>query len=518
MEGMAMYLAFPAAQYFHSCLSKWRVLDGSNRAGKTLAAAAEACRAWLSCDPFNKYIPVNGKSLVIGLDGDHLGQMWAKCAQEGAFKKIKDEHTGAWRAVRGNPLNTDELDPYDDAYREKWRDAPPLIPERMIKGNIGWEDKAKGIPRFVAFTNGWPALWRSSEGKSPQGEHYQFGWIDEQIANEQFYLELVRGLVSTGESEQHKPRGFWSATPQTSNLQLYELRERADAGEGDVGAFSLLIKNNPFISDKEKLEFFYSLPAEEREVRYNGIYTVVLRRLYGAYDAQGIHGCEPFPIPDTWTRVLVLDPGRKHAGTVLAAVDPEEKHLWVYDAFEHNHGDAESWAQVIKEKSDGVRYEYMVIDQRMGRQNTVGDSVTVALKYMRALKEVDIEPVQRGPLEGFFKGNDDVSAREKCLLSMLNVRSYGAFSGTPQLKIFKGCSGELDRQIRHAQINPKTGKREKVKEDILVCLEYLAGFNPAYKLPTLDCDTKEDLVWKAFQEKKKRMARQPSRRSKGISM
>lgn len=518
MEGISLYRPFPAAEAFHECGAKWRILDGSNRAGKTLAAAAEAVRAWLGCDPHDKYIRAGGKSLVIGLDGDHIAQMWSKCALPGAFKIIPDEHSGLMRAVRPSKDDPAVLDPYDDAYREKWRDAPPLIPPRMITGQVAWDDKAKGIPRYVRFATGWRVLFRSSEGKSPQGENYHLGWIDEQIANEQFYLELVRGLVALGESHRHAPKGIWSATPQTCNLQLYELREKADRMEGDIAAFQLLIKDNPIIPESEKLEFYYSLPEDEREVRYNGIYAVDLQRIYGDYDPAGIHGVEPFDVPPTWSRVLVLDPGRQCCGTIMAAVDPEEKHIWVYDAFEHKGGDAESWAQVIREKYDGIKFDSIVIDQQMGRQHPPGSGKNVAEQYAGALKAVGIEPLAPGPLGGFHRGSNDVDAREKSLLTLLSVRAHGLFSGTPTLQIFKGICPELDRQIRRAQSDPKTGKRAKQKEDLLVCLEYLAAFGPVYRPPVDEAAPSRHAVWEAFQAKRRRLQQHAPNVNPGVSM
>lgn len=506
MEGLVLYQELPACRAFHESNHKWRVLDGSNRAGKTLGAAAEAVRSWLGADPYKKYIPKNGKGLVIGLDGDHIAQMWNKCANEGAFKIIPDEHTGLYRAVRASAVDHTVLDPYDDAHREKWRDSPPLIPPRMIQGNIAWDDKAKGIPRLVKFVNGWQVLFRSSEGKSPQGEHYNMGWIDEQISNEQFYLELVRGLVSLGESHAQRPKGFWSATPQTSNMQLYELRERADTGTGDVAAFQLLIEDNPYIPPEEKLEFYNSLSDDERKVRFHGIYAVVLRRIYDRYDANGMHGVEPFEIPDDWARYVVLDPGKRHCGTLFIAVDPEERHMWVYDGFDHQQGDADSWAAEVAERQGPSRFEAMVIDQQMGRQHPPGAGLNVAEQYMAALKRAGCTPRMPGDLAGFVPGTNDVDAREKTLLGMMTPRSFGPFTGEPILKVFRGVLPQLDKQIKRAQIDPKTGKRQKLPEDLLVCLEYISAYNPTYAPPERRDVGNEYAIWKAFQRKRGRQS------------
>jgi hypothetical protein len=240
-EGLAMYLPMPLGQQFHACHAKWRLADGSNRSGKTMTTAVEAARAWCGCDPYNKYPPKSGNSLVVSLDNDHLSMLWRKCAEPGAFKIIPDEHTKLWRAVRPDPNNPTQIDPYDEAYREKWRDAPPLIPPRMIAGEPAWDEKKRGIPRVVKFTNGWKALFRSSEGKPPQGDHYNLVMFDEEMENTNFYYEAVRGLVSTGEAPQHAPKGIWSATAQVANYELAELRDKAEHGSEHVKLFKFHI-------------------------------------------------------------------------------------------------------------------------------------------------------------------------------------------------------------------------------------------------------------------------------------
>lgn len=505
MEAMRLYLPLPAAEAFHASTAKWRVIDGSNRAGKTLAAAAEAVRAWLGCDPHDKYPKTNGNSLVVGLDGDHIAMMWKKCAEPGAFSMIRDERTRLWRAVRPDPAVPTQLDPYDDAYREKWREAPPLISPRMISGRPAWDDRAKGIPRYVKFTTGWTSLWRSSEGKSPQGEHYNLGWVDEQITNEQFYLEMCRGLVGLGETAQHKPRGMWSATPQTSNPQLLDLRESADAGSEDNNAFQLLIDDNPFIPADEKRAFFESLSDDEREVRYYGKYAITGRRVYPSYNAMGIHGCEPFEIPPHWTRYVWVDPGRQHCGCLFFAIDPDEKHVYVYDGFDLRNGTAQKWAAEVKQRETEHSFEAFGIDQQMGKETPVGHADNVAHHYFQALLEVGVRPRTQGALRGFFPGSPDIPAREEALLRWLSIRGDGPFDGTAKLQVFRGHVPDLDRQFKRAHMDHKrANKRAKVPEDVLVCLEYFAAFDPKYREPVLREKQAENPVYDAMMRKKRK--------------
>ena len=115
--------------------------------------------------------------------------------------------------------------------------------------------------------------------------------------------------MAISESPKHWPKGVWSATSQTANLQLYELREAADSGKSFVAAFHTTIDQNPFIPDEEKRSFYESLDEGERDVRYFGKYAIAIRHIYRMYDPMGVHGYDPMPIPRDWSRWLFLDPG-----------------------------------------------------------------------------------------------------------------------------------------------------------------------------------------------------------------
>ena len=451
--------------------------------GKTNGGAVETARILCGCDPYDKAPKKDGKALIVGLDGDHLAMMWAKCAHPGAFSMIRDEHTKLWRAVRVDPEDPLHLDPYDEAYREKWKDAPPFFPARMIR-NIAWEEKRKGIPRRVTFQNGWNSLWRSSKGDSPQGDHLNWVWIDEQIENEDFFEEGRRGIVTTKETRRHKPRMIWTATPQNLNPQLSDLREAADQGKRHVAAFKLLIVDNPYIPDEAKQAFFDGLSEDEREVRWYGIPAIARQRVYPGYNPQGIHGYDPFEIDiSCWARYVAVDPGRQHCGTVFFAVDPEQEHVWVYDAFDLRNSDAQGWAGEVARRQHDMQFEAFVIDQQMGKQHTPGSGINVAQQYYSAMEAAGVTPTTTGPLNGFFPGTNDVSAREESVISWLTVRGVGPFAGSPALQVQRGLSPQLDKQFRDAVY--KAGKRHKAPaQDILVCVEYMAGYAPKYKEPT----------------------------------
>jgi hypothetical protein len=514
MEALRLAVPLPHAVPFHESRKQIRLLDGSNQSAKTFHMLLEMARAVCGCDPYEKYPKTNGRAIICGYDGDHLADpIFLKLFEEGEFKIIEDEHTGEWRAVRPDPNNPKRIDPYDAAYEEKWRDAPPFIPPRMVQ-TIAWDQKNKNVPRVVKLVNGWKMLFRSSGSRPPRGRQVHLILIDEDIQHPQAWVpEMIPRLL------RFQGRMIWAATPQEGGIELYELREKADAGSPHIESFTMLIEDNPFMSDEQR-EFFLSALTSEDEiaVRYYGHYGIVGRRIYPTYDPMGIHGVEPFAIPaNLWARYVTLDPARRIAATVLGAVDPEEKHHYIYDAFEVLNADAATWAAKIAERQGGFRYDAFIIDQQMGQQTHAGknENKNVARQYWEALQDAGVYPRRVGPLEGFFPGSNDIPAREKALQAWMGLRETGPFADTPVLQVMRGVSPKLDRQIKNAQTKKDDpDKRLKLQEDLVESLEYFAAFNPGYHRPIpVNVESTPNLtVFDRFQEKQRRKRSQ--RRSK----
>ena len=493
-EALNHYQAMPSGQEAHECRAPWRIVDGSNRSGKTLWGAIEVARAATGRDPYNKYPARNGRALIVGKDGDHLADpLYRKLFDPGAFILIPDLETRLWRNLRVSAEDPTTLDPQDLERKAEWRPAPPLIPSRFIT-DIAWDDRKRRVPRIIRLTTGWELFFRSSMGDPPQGIMLDLAWLDEEVENFNFYPEICARLVD------RNGVGFWTATPQAATPQLWKLRQRADEGDPLVRGFTLLVKDNPYLPPDAKQQLYDSLSEEEREARWYGRYALKGGLVYRMYSPMGVHGCEPFQIPSDWTRYVVVDPGRQHCGTLFAAVDPDEKHVWIHDGFDLRNGDAQGWAAAVAERQGRIRFEAMIIDGSMGTQHGSGQDRCVAELYWDALIAAGVKPRLQGGLSGFFAGTRDVAAREETLLNWLGVRGSGIFSGTSKLKVFRGLLPELDSQVHMAHY--KAGKRAKIREDLLVCLEYLSHFNPYYQETEATTNSDVDPVWEAFQRRK----------------
>lgn len=502
-ETLSMYTALPAVEPFHASRARWRVLEGSNQSSKTSGGAVEIARCVCNLDPYKKY-PDHGRALAIGLDELHLAEpMVEKLIRPGAFSIIKDEHTRQWRFLKSDPNDPTRLHPYDAAYREKWRDSPPILPPRLIK-SIAWKDKKSGIAAKIHMKTGWTIEFRSSKADPKQGDQNHLGWIDEVIQNEGHFNEMARSFM------RHNGVGIWTATPQDINEKLVEIRSRAETDDDNL-VISLSIEDNFAIDAAAKKSYFDILSEEEQEVRYFGTPALVGRRIY-RYDPMGIHGCEPFDngIPEGWTRYCVLDPGAQYCGTLFAAVDPDEEHVWVYDGTVIRNSDAFRWADEVAKRQGAHKFEAFIIDQQMGKQTHIGGTKNVAQQYWAALVERKIQPKSKGPLHGFMMGVNDVRAREEALVGWMRIRDDGPFEGTPKLQIVRGCFPKLDKQIHHAHYDRKDPKKrfKPKQEDALVCLEYLAGFDPHYQEPERLDEDENDPFMKLVLRKQAQIKRQ----------
>ncbi|MHC4866913.1 MAG: hypothetical protein ACYTEX_22775 [Planctomycetota bacterium] len=497
LEALRLAIPLPHAEPFHASRHQIRLLDGSNQSAKTFHELLEISRAVCGCDPYHKYPKTNGRAIIVGYGCEHLADpLFRKLFLPGEFKLVPDEHTGEMRAVRPDPADPHRLDPYDDAYREKWRDAPPLIPPRLCNPDrdIAWEAAGKQEPKLARIRQtGWQILFRTSGGRPPRGRQVHLVAFDEDLQYPDLWVnEIIPRLVK------HGGRLIWAATPQEGGPELYELRLKADAGSSHVKAFTMLIKDNPFISDDQR-EFFRDTLTSEDEinVRIHGEYAIVGRRIYRTYDPTGIHGCEPFEVPvHEWTRYVILDPATDVGAILFGAVDPEERYAFVYDAVSLKHAEVQEWAAEVLRRQGAYKFEAGIIDEKAGVQRGMANvnNQNVAGQYFRALERAGVVFRRLGPLAGFFPGTGNIGVRENALLSWMAKRPDGQWVGLPILQVMRGLCPKLDRQIRLCQSDPKRSagyphKRVDQEEDLLVCLEYWAAFSPGHFAPELIDDT-----------------------------
>lgn len=470
-EGLKLYEPLPIIEKFHADRRDERLLRGSNRAGKTLGAAVEFARAVTGQDPHGKYPLENGRAFAIGLDGEHVGGvMYRKLFRAGAFKMIRDQETGQWRAYR----------PGSDRHREsECKPAPPLIPGRFIK-EIAWEEKKRSIPRKVTLHNGWEINFFSSKAACPNGVDIDLWWIDEELENDGWYEELVARVL-----DRHG-KGYWSATPQVAAQQLYDLHLRAEAGDPNVGEHVALLEDNPHIDQSEKDKLYAKYASEEvRRVRIQGEFALTGFKVYPEF-SMAVHGYDmDGPIPADWTCYAAVDPGRQICATLFLAVPPPSAKMpfdvLLYDELYIKSSDAAKFGVMMKSKEGAQEFEALLIDSHASRVTEMGSGRNVEAQFSEALKKNGVKAVRTG--HGFIWGADDPDA------GILKVRDWFRVQGDgkTRLRVARGRLPSFEHEAKHyryQRINKLVSdKPEKKNDHLMDCLRYLAMFEPVYAKP-----------------------------------
>lgn len=506
LEALRLYVPFANSQRFHQSQAKIRLLIGSNRSGKTNSSVADLAMVLTGTHPWGKWPKQDGRSYIVGWDEAFIGNVLApKLLLPGAFQVIRDEITGMWRPVVPD-------DPYDAAYREKWLDAAPFIPPRMIQGNINWKSKKDFVPSDVTLTTGWKLSFFSSRSEPQRGNEIDDARISEEIENKTWPRELLRGLVK------RSGRFTYEATPQSSSAWLYNEFQKAIAPGADTRrreAFFLHVKDNKYLSEQDRADFYDQLTEEERRVCWDGEFMLGGAMVYKTY-SRDRHVIPSFEPPETWNRWMVVDPGVTTCAVTLWAIPPPmlpdgqenpmayERHC--YDELYLKGCSAEIFASKVKEKlghrADGV-FQGFVIDWHAARTTQIGQGTTVGSEYSEALRRHGVSSISTG--YGFVNGSDNIAAREECLRRWMGLPFMEA--PTPVLRIHDRCVSllwELPQQFYKQGSDGLviTDQRVDRNNHAVTTAEYFAELNP-YWMARRAAKVQADKVLEAFRKKQR---------------
>lgn len=496
MEALALYEPLPHQEAFHRSACRQRVIRGSNRSGKTVAAAVELARAVTGRDPYKKYPLKDGRAYVVGLDLLHVSQVfWRKLFRAGAFRMVRDQFNGQWRAYR-------PWDPADKARKKESKPAPPLIPRRFV-ADIAWEDRAKGIPRMIRLASGWEVTFFSSKAKPPQGMDLDYVWFDEELEDEEWYPEMVMRLID------RNGHFVWSATPQAGNDQLLALSEKADRERGKpapaVEEFIALLDENPHIDEEAKRQVEDLLDDDQKAVRIGGEFAAAAWKVFPDFRPQA-HVRDVPEVPTHWTRYAAVDPGRQICCVLFLAVPPPGEQPFeavLYDELYIPHCSAALFGQRMGQKAQGQAFEAFLIDGHMGRQTEMGSGLTVESQYARALARHRVRSRRTG--SGFAHGTDDVAGGIELCRDYLRTGESG---DCPRLVVRAGtCPNFRDeiKRYRYKRQGRVVTDQPETRGNVhaMACLRYLAGYRPRYHRPT-EGDRRPTGVYAKFLANRKR--------------
>jgi len=464
----------------------------------TVHAVAEFARIVRGMDPFNKLPKDNLKVVSVARDEDQIGRViWGKLCVPGAFEVIRDELTGAWRSVRPDPNNPKETCPIDLSRKSEWRPSPPLLPASSL-ASISYKSKAEAIPSFVQLDNGTEILFCTSNGRPKQGIQLHLAHFDEEIENKMWFEETLPRLL------RFNGIFMWSATPQSSTPQFYELHKRVLAGEEGISEYTLLIDDNPYIPRAAKDALFRDYQAlgdDVLQVRWYGKYAIQGRAVYPTFSKTN-HGTHPFEPPDDWMRVMVVDPGSQYAAALFGAVPPSCDALHIYNEVECRNEDAAQLARRCAEICKGHRFEAFLIDKQAGGQRSMGRSNRVCDHYTECFEASGIRPCRISG-HGWTWACNVPESREMSVKRMMN---------TGKLKFHLERVAKTCDQVtaRYYDKRNTTRRESRTVHDLCDCLEYMCAFFDEkglyYNAPpssTIALTPQDLRVYKEFEKRKK---------------
>lgn len=484
IEALRLYRPNPQQEEIHKCKASEILVIGGNRSGKSLCTFVEDARAVTGQDPFNKYPKENGILIILGRDWKHIGLVvYPMLFNKGAFRIIKDEQTGEWRA----------FNPVEDKHRKgESRPAPPLIPKRMIK-STSWVLKSANYIQQCTLVNGWVIHFFSSEGEPAQGYQADRIHVDEDLNDERHIPEAQARLSD------RKGVFCWSAMPHSTNNALLSLKERADASEQALGdksnirQFKLRFLDNPYIDDDEKrksLERWAAAGEGVLRMRAEGDFINDSVLCYPNFDMR-IHGMSRSDLPDSqiphdWTRYAVIDPGHAVTAVLFAAVPPSEDFWLVYDQLYLRQSNAVIFGQEFEKKVKGWHFHAFLIDAHGGRLRDIGSGRLPVEQYTEQLVKRGIRSQITGA--SFLAGCDDIPARMEATRTALHIRP----EGTPILRVLSNSCPDLEREIKRYRklVNYVSGTaivtdKPNTRGEVHLCqtLEYLCAYRPRYHKP-----------------------------------
>jgi hypothetical protein len=500
VEALRLYKPTPQQNEFHRSISSETLVLGGNRSGKSLCTFIEDAFAATGTHPVEgKYPKENGNLVIIGANWKHIGLVVVPYLfREGAFKIIKDEQSGEWRAY--DPVA-------DEARKAEARPAPPLIPPRMIKAQ-SWLLKSAGYLNSCTLHNGWTIYCFSSEGDPPQGFQADLVHFDEDVTNETWVPEMQARLAD------RKGKLVWSAMPWSKNEALIGLSDRADRAEeegtSDIKKFTLRFLDNVHIDKDERrkmIERWSAIGDDVLRQRAEGEFITDSILVYPNFSPH-IHGLDPSElphgqIPEDWCRYAVVDPGHSITAVLFAAVPPDESKIVLYDELYIRKCNALIFGDEMRRKVQGHRFYAFLIDAHGAKLTDIGSGRSPQEQYEEVLRANNVRSEVTG--SSFIPGSDNIQAGLEATRLAMHIQP----SGLTRLRYIRSRLPNFEREMKRYKkktqvvggVTITTDEPSKRGEFHLVdCLRYLCSYDPEYHKPR-EAEG-EDPWWVAWKKKR----------------
>lgn len=332
----------------------------------------------------------------------------------------------------------------------------------------------------------------------PDNHNYLYGgtvshncWFDEELENEIWIPEMEARCIDKG------GKLIWTFTPEVATEMAFEMHKRAEApgDEFNVSEYRFLIKDNPHITNENKLRFKRNLRSQrEIDTKWHGKFALQGRAVYPEYTPDE-HHVDPFEIPERWCRYMFVDPGVQVCAVLFVAVPPPNhkafgKEVHFYDELYIRRCSARIFAREVATKLGHLKAGGVcafIIDEQFGQQTEM-DGTTIQQLYETALEEEGVWSQTTG--SSFLPGSKDKLGRESALRKWLEFRNDTA---APTLRVHKNrCpyfDWEMGRQWYKAERHGAgteavvTDKRVTKDDHLVTTAEYAAEMEPEWVAP-----------------------------------
>lgn len=203
------------------------------------------------------------------------------------------------------------------------------LPELQIK-RVLWHNKSEEIPQEIQLFNGNRIECKAGEqGRTAfEGRDVDAIYQDEQIKSdsEGINTEMCFRLLDRN--------GFFAGSMTPLQPQPW-LEERVlNPPETDEVFYANLNDNRKsrggYIDDKEIDLMIAQWPAEVQETRIKGHFAAFMGAIYKTFSREK-HVCEPFKIPDDWTRYRAIDWGFNNPFVCLWLARDKDNRWYIYN-------------------------------------------------------------------------------------------------------------------------------------------------------------------------------------------
>jgi phage terminase large subunit-like protein len=419
------YKPYEKQQEFHNASAQYRerLFMAGNQLGKTWSSAYE---------------------IAMHLTGQYpdwwQGKRWSRATTGWALgESMESTRDTLQRLVLGRP--------------GEW--GTGTLPSECI---IGEPKRAQGIADSVDMvlvrhvSGGISRLYFKSyeKGRSKlQGETIDFAALDEEPPLEIYTEVLTRTNATKGI--------VWITFTPLLGMSLVVKRFLSEKND-DRTITRMTIEDVDHYSPEERARIIASYPAHERKARANGEPVLGDGAVFPVVEE--LITCEPFPLPDSWPRIVGIDFGWDHpTALVWVAWDRDNDVMYVYDALTHRKMTPKQIAPDIINRGDWIPVAW----PHDGLQTDKGSGVQLAENY-RGENVFMLHERAQYPETGDEDGAKvSRSSVEAGILDMLTAMQTGKF------KVFSNLN-EWFAEFR--LYHRKAGKIVKLEDDLMSATRY----------------------------------------------